>query len=342
MSALPWIDWDDAERVGLELVTAGPKVRRAEREQIVTELRGAAGRAAELITTASGLPEVGTSRELVVDRATILRANVATARQLMSELGAAPAGPLSRAAGHVRGGTVGGVLAMVASRILGQYDPFGPDPALYLVAPTIMGVERQLKANPSDFRMWVVLHEQTHRVQFANAPWLRSHLVGQISGLLDASDEPAWRDLGARLEQLRRDKADGRPTSLRVMNAVSSPGTIAAMDRISATMSLLEGHADVMMDRAGRKVINSLPSIRAKFDARRARGGIFSLVNKLLGMDAKLAQYADGAKFCRHVVRAGGVSLLNRAFVGPEQLPTMAEILAPAQWCERVGRDGQA
>lgn len=337
MTTLPWIDWEHAERVGLEFVPAGPSVSRGEREQIVAQLRQLAGRAREIVVESTGLPEAGQARELVIDRRTIVRANVATASHLMDELGAGPQGPLSVAAGQLRGASVGAVLALVGSRILGQYDPFGVQPTLYLVAPTIMAVERHLKVNPTDFRMWVALHEQTHRVQFANAPWLREHLLARMRAVIDAADESIWHDLGQRLDQIRHDRAEGRPVSLRLINAISSPSTVAALDEISAVMSLLEGHADVMMDRAGTRVIPTVGAIRARFDARRARGGVFSLVNRLLGMDAKLAQYADGARFCRHVVGAGGVELLNRAFSGPEALPTLTEMLHPEQWCERVG-----
>lgn len=342
MSALPWIDWDEAERVATGLVASGPKVNRSERDQIVRQLRGQAIRASGLITQASGLPFVGQAGEWVVDRRTLVRANISTAQHIFNQLGAVPEGPLSAAAGYLRGAAIGGALATIGARILGQYDAFGPSPALYLVAPTIMAVERKLKVNPTDFRMWVVLHEQTHRVQFANAPWLRDHLIEQMHVIVSAVDEPFWADLGRRLEQLRRDKADDRPASLRLVNALSSPETVAAMDEVTAVMSLLEGHADVMMDRAGKGEIRSVASIRARFDARRARGGIFALVNRLLGMDAKLAQYADGAKFCRHAIKVGGTPLLNLAFESPQQLPSLTELLNPDQWCERMTGHGAA
>lgn len=343
MTVVPWIDWTAAEQVGLEFVPVGPSVSRRDREQIVSQLRQQARRARGIITEASGLPEVGEARELVVDRRNLVRANVATAREVMAELGSAPNGPLSAAAGQLRGASIGTVLALIGSRILGQYDPFGSQPTLYLVAPTILAVERHLRVDPTDFRMWVTLHEQTHRVQFANAPWLRGHLLAQMAAMLDDTDadwhDESWRhQLGRHLEQLRRDKAQGRPVSLRVVNAVSSPATVAALDKVSAVMSLLEGHADVMMDRAGRAVIPSVAVIRSRFDARRSRGGVHALLDKLLGMDAKLAQYADGAKFCRHVVREGGVELLNRAFSGPEALPSLTELLHPEQWCERMAQ----
>lgn len=345
MTSLPWIDWDTAKRVGLELVPAGPRATRTERVQLVAELRADARRAVEVITANSGLTATGNAQERVVSRASIITANVATARLLVTGLTQKPQGALGRAAGQTRGASVGAALALLGSRILGQFDPFSPEPTLYLVAPTIMAVERHLKVNPADFRMWVALHEQTHRIQFANAPWLREHLRSQARNIINAADEPFWHDFGRRLEQIRHDRDDRRPASLRMMNAISTPTAVTAMDEISSVMSLLEGHADVMMDRAGHQVIGSVASIRAKFDARRARGGLTGMVNKLMGMDAKLAQYADGARFCRTVIETGGIELLNLAFTGPQALPSLDELLHPQQWCTRMSlgfADGSA
>ena len=65
------------------------------------------------------------------------------------------------------GAQTGAVLAFVSSGILGQYDPFGVDGGrLLLVHPNVIAVERQLRVKPADFRLWVCLHEVTHRVQF--------------------------------------------------------------------------------------------------------------------------------------------------------------------------------
>lgn len=344
MSALPYIDWDAAERVGVELVPAGPRVRRGEADQIVRELRAAARRATPIITEAAELPEAGPCRELVVDRAGVVRSNLATAQAMMSRFGIAErSNPLIAAAGTARGATIGSLLAILGTRILGQFDPFASEPTLILSAPTIMGVERQLQVVPADFRMWVALHEQTHRVQFANAPWLRELLLNELGTVVTAEDgDSFFEELAGRVAQLRADRAADRPVSLSLVQAMSSPESAAALQRVTAVMSLLEGHADLMMDRAGRQVIPSVRVIRAKFNQRRARGGLFGLVNKLLGMDAKLRQYSDGAEFCRQVVRRANLTMLNRAFAAPELLPSLNELLHPEKWLERVEKDGPA
>src|SRR5690625_7934813 len=69
----------------------------------------------------------------------------------------------------VTGLEAGAVLAFLSTKVLGQFDPFwtGDDVGrLLLVAPNIVQVERELKLDQRDFRLWVCLHEETHRVQF--------------------------------------------------------------------------------------------------------------------------------------------------------------------------------
>lgn len=346
MSGLPWIDWVLAERVGTAWVPPGPVAHRDERAQLVRELRAAAARAPAIVGAVAQLPDTGCCRELVVDRARLVRANLQSARSMLTAAGSLPEQPPgggpALAAGRGRGVALGAVLAFLGSRILGQFDPFAATPTLLLSAPSIMAVERQLGVVPSDFRMWVVLHEQTHRVQFAAAPWLRELLGDQVRALVTAADGGWWRDLADQAAGLLRARRADRPLSLSLVQAVSAPEQAAALDRITAVMSLLEGHADVMMDRAGVGVIPSLWTIRSRFNARRARGGAASLLGRLLGMDAKLQQYADGARFCRTVLRRGGLPVLNRVFSGPEAIPSLTELLDPDRWLRRIDADGQA
>jgi putative hydrolase len=79
--------------------------------------------------------------------------------------------------GKVAGAQTGAVLSFVSSGILGQYDPLGGDDGiLLLVYPNVVSVERQLRLKPADFRLWVCLHEVTHRVQFTANPWLVQYM----------------------------------------------------------------------------------------------------------------------------------------------------------------------
>lgn len=236
---------------------------------------------------------------------------------------------------------LGGALALVGSRVLGQFDPFaGEAGVLYLVAPSVWEVEHALDVPPRDFRLWVALHERTHHVQFAAAPWLAAHLRSRIDGLLNPL-------LGAESGDGFLDILRALPHALRegesLLDAVVGPEQAAAVEEIGALMSLLEGHADVLMDTVGRKVIPRVGRIRRAFDARRRSAtGIRAIVSTLLGIDEKIAQYARGAAFVRSVVRDRGHDGLAAVWEAPEFLPNAAEIAEPARWLARVPRPGGA
>lgn len=309
---------------------------RAEIDQIVGELREAAALGLSAAARASELPPPGDAVNLVVDRPGVVRANVAAARQVLVETDRAVHG-VQVGSAKLRGASIGAVMAILGGRILGQFDAFAATPRLLLVAPTIMAVERQLKVAPRDFRIWVALHEQTHRLQFAAAPWLRRLLTGQMNIIMAAEGESEglWRALP---DAVRRcgNRRPGQALSLSLASAFTSKEAAGALDRVTAVMSLLEGHADVMMDRAAPGVIASLAVIRRRFDDRRRGTPVTRLAQALIGMDAKMAQYADGARFCRQVIRRCGVPTLNLAFSEPEAMPTLNELHDPSAWMTRV------
>ncbi|MGC3954586.1 MAG: zinc-dependent metalloprotease [Propionicimonas sp.] len=326
MQQLPYIDWDQAARLGAKVAHPGPELTPGHIAQVVEALRTAAAKAPAHVAEVSGMSTPAEAETLVVDRAGWLAAMAASARSITASLGApsSPAGNLEQLRGRALGAQVGAVFAALAGRILGQFDPFGQPNRLLLVAPNVVSVERQLGVNPTDFRLWVCLHEQTHQFQFGQAPWLREHLLGLMTELLDDT------------EPLRSWRAGDRPHS--VMDAVIAPAQRESFEQVTAIMSLVEGHADVMMDRVGTKVLPTLPVIRRAFEGHRDRGGWSAIVGRLLGTDLKRAQYRDGARFCEAVLSRADLDLLNLAFSQPAMLPTLAEIHDPAQWLHRVSR----
>ena len=56
-------------------------------------------------------------------------------------------------------------------------------------------------------------------------------------------------------------------------------------------------------------------------------------------MEMKMRQYEMGEKFITGVEKEGGWSALDKAWLGPEWLPTLPEIEQPTQWLQRVGLD---
>ncbi|WP_138902327.1 zinc-dependent metalloprotease [Streptomyces albidochromogenes] len=363
------VDWNLAVATATRLVRPGPDVSRDEARAVVAELRRHAKASEEHVRGFTRMIPEGHEPQdtpvLVVDRAGWIRANVAGFREVLRPLldkmqerrGSAPGGAvLGAVGGKVTGVEVGMLLSFLASRVLGQYETFAPPsrelPAgtgggrLLLVAPNIVHVERELEVDPHDFRLWVCLHEETHRTQFTAVPWLRDHMEGEIQSFLGETEVDPMTVL-ERLREAAQSLAGGRPEGeagedggRSLVEIVQTPAQREILGRLTAVMSLLEGHADFVMDGVGPEVVPSVAEIREKFQQRRARGaGRLDLaLRKLLGLDAKLRQYRDGERFVRAVVDEVGMDGFNRVWTSPNTLPTKAEIAKPADWVARVHR----
>jgi coenzyme F420 biosynthesis associated uncharacterized protein len=334
------VDWDLAVTIGTRVAGEGPQVTRETADQVVAELRDDANRSTGLVREFTGMvAEERTAPVLAVDRPGWIRANadgfatvLAPLVDKLSEKKGAPTG-LSLAVGsRVTGAEVGLLLGFLASKVLGQFDPFfAPAGRLLLVAPNIVHVERELGCDPTDFRLWVCLHEETHRVQFTAVPWMRDHLFSEINAIAETMEPGKLLDdaLGRVSEVIRGDGS--------LLDVIGSPEQKEILDRVTGVMSLLEGHADVVMDGVGPSVIPSVTEIRRKFDRRRKGVGMLDrLLRRLLGLDAKMAQYRDGARFVRGVVDKVGMHEFNAVWASPANLPTKAEIADPSAWVGRV------
>ena len=335
------VDWEVAVATGTRLAGEGPPVTAAEADACVAELRAGAERSTGLVRDFTGLSAAEhTAPVLVVDRAAWVRANAESFATLLDPVAAKlterrgpPTGMALAIGSRVTGAEVGLVLGFLAGKVLGQFDPFfDPDGRLLLVAPNIVHVERELGADPTDFRLWVCLHEETHRVQFTAVPWMRDHLAAEIGRLTDTIEPSKMaEDVIGRIAEAVRGGGGS------IAEAMSTPEQREILDRVTGVMSLLEGHADVVMDGVGPSVIPSVTSIRASFNRRRkGAGSIDRLLRRLLGMEAKMAQYRDGAVFVRSVVDKVGMAEFNAIWATPDHLPSKAEIHDPDAWMARV------
>lgn len=337
------VDWDFAVRIASKLAGQGPVVSAAEASEAVAELRAGAERSSGLVREFTGLVAADhTAPVLVVDRAGWVQANADAFRHLTSPLveqiqdsaKKAPSGAALAIGSRITGAEVGGLLGFLAGKVLGQFDPFhAPDGRLLLVAPNIVHVERELGADPSDFRLWVCLHEETHRVQFTAVPWMRDHLFSEVQALSSTVSPSGLEDLFSRVtEALKGGIGKGGLVEL-----LSTPEQKAILDRVTGMMSLLEGHADVVMDGVGPSVIPSVDKIRTSFTERRKGVGTLDrMLRRLLGLDAKMAQYRDGAHFVRTVVDKVGMAEFNVVWERAEHLPSKAELADPEAWVTRV------
>ncbi|MGW0802179.1 zinc-dependent metalloprotease [Nonomuraea sp. NPDC002799] len=347
------IDWDLAVTTGTRLVRPGPQVSREEARQAVTELRTLSREAEGHVREFTKIhTEAAPQPASIVDRPGWIKANVEGFRVVLEPLtqriGSGPNQPpaiVTAVGSRITGVEVGAVLAFLSSRVLGQYELFlPPDPTgqeaagrLTLVAPNIVHAEREMGVDPHDFRLWVCLHEETHRVQFTGVPWLREYVRSQMTEFLLASD----LDLPTLLERLRT-AADTVAEVVRggegsLIDAIQSPQQKEILDRLTAVMTLVEGHGDYVMDAVGPSVVPSVADIRAKFAHRREGGSrLDRTVRRLLGIEVKMKQYAEGSAFVRTVVERVGMDGFNKIWTSPESLPTISEIADPDAWISRV------
>jgi coenzyme F420 biosynthesis associated uncharacterized protein len=210
---------------------------------------------------------------------------------------------------------------------------------LLLVAPNIVEVERKLNVPPQEFRLWVCLHEVTHRIQFTAVPWLRAHFLTEVAAFVDAGGtgdqltERARQMLSAIVEAVRD------PNSrVSVLDLVQTPAQRTVLDRITALMTLLEGHAEFVMDGVGPEVVPSVHEIRAKFNRRRESGNpVEKVIRRVLGIDAKLRQYAEGRQFVHEAVSRVGMAGFNKVWESPLTLPLLSELTDADAWVARVG-----
>ena len=335
------VDWQFAATVGAKLVRPGPAATDYTHRQVIDQL-AEASRTAELpVREVTGLIEGGEIPEArVVDRVEWIRA----ATQSMRVMTGGTESPRGFITGRITGAQTGAVLAFISSGILGQYDPFGPNGGeLLLVYPNVIAVERQLRVLPADFRLWVCLHEVTHRVQFRAHPWLAEHMSQSLAVLTEDGGEDV-SEVVARLAEMVRNKRDGvapEPNSagvLGLLRAVQSEPQRRALDQLLVLGTLLEGHADHVMDAVGPAVVPTVSTIRRRFDERRKRKQppLQRVVRALLGFDAKLSQYTRGKAFVDHVVGRVGMARFNAVWASAETLPLPTEIDVPQRWIDRV------
>ena len=348
------VDWEFAATVGAKLVRPAPPVTEYTRRQAMDQLAASARTAEQPVRDVTGLNEGAAITEArIIDRSEWVRAATESMRVMTG--GKPGGGSGGRITGRITGTQTGAVLAFVSSGILGQYDPFarragaerpGDDAGgeLLLVYPNVIAVERQLRVSPADFRLWVCLHEVTHRVQFRANPWLTEHMSQALAVITDDSGQDLAAVIG-RLADFVRTKRSGsqapEPNSdgmVGFLRAIQSEPQRKALDQLLVLGTLLEGHADHVMDAVGPKVVPSVATIRRRFDERRQRKQppLHRILRTLLGFDAKLSQYTRGKAFVDHVVGAVGMDRFNVVWTNAETLPLPTEVDEPQRWIDRV------
>jgi len=287
-----------------------------------------------------------------VSRVEWAEVNVAMLDELLAPVGkrledrlesaGALSGPLRLAAKATLAAEVGLVVGFLAGRVLGQYElsllGHERSPRLLFVSSNIAAAAREMGVDGERFLAWIALHEVTHAFQFAGVPWLRAHLGSLIGEYLDTVEVRIRRGAAGGLPSL--------PDPARLVDAFREGGLArlvqtreqrAIMDRVQATMSVVEGYSEYVMDALGADVIPGYAGLReAMEERRRSRSAPERVLFRLLGLDMKMRQYEVGRRFCQAVAERGGIEGLNRVWTGPDALPNLAELEAPAVWLARV------
>jgi len=336
-------DWETALQVGKKVSGPGVPVPAVDRARMREDFAELVPHAESLITSFSGLSVEGfRSRAWVMSRGEWIRANLNGLQRLIEPLAARVMADKTSRASYKRkamGAQAGALLGYVGRRVLGQYDVFVPpddEGLLYFVGPNVAEVERTFGLPARDFRLWIAIHEVTHRVQFGAAPWLRDHLAGMIDAYLGSVSLDS-KDL---MDQLKRAADEAKAgVDLRGMGAVFlilTPAQRELVMTLQGIMSLLEGHASFVMNEVGREHVADVDRMRRTLAKRRKASSVERTFQKAIGFEQKIKQYDAGERFVREAVQLAGQDGFNLVWSRPDHLPTLAEISDPTAWVARV------
>ena len=292
----------------------------------------------------------------VVGRAEWVRVGLGTLREVSRAFesrvanGMRAPGPIGGAARSIAGAAAGAEAGLAvgygARKVLGQYDvaltSSDREPRLLFVGPNLATTHQQVGETPELFLRWIAIHETTHAVQFTSVPWLREHLASLLEELVEGAagkiDRASLQGFAKRIFRTDPRRAIRSLLQGDLARLLGGPEQARVLDRLQAAMSVIEGHAEHVMDAAAGTADPGYARLRTRVEERRARrGGLGEVISRLLGMELKLRQYRLGKAFCDAVADQGGVEALNRVWSKPEALPTNEELERPERWLERVG-----
>jgi coenzyme F420 biosynthesis associated uncharacterized protein len=346
------VDWDLARRVAVRVSGREDGAVPYPAASLDRDFAEYTPMAERLVAEETGLHSLaGPARSLVIDRAAWIDANLRAFQRLLRPLTtkldeAAGTGRMRGLTRRVAAVELGGVLGWMSRRVLGQYDLLltedddtrDEQDQVYFVGPNIARVEQRFGFPHREFRLWIAVHELTHRAQFTGVPWLRPYFLEQVESMLDQIDvnpEQLLTSIRRVRDERRAGDVESADGGLAVL--LATPEQRVVIDRLSGLMSLLEGHGDVVMNRASEGHVPHAARFHRVMHERRTQAkGFNKLVQRLLGMEAKLAQYEQGERFIAAVEAARGPRALDPVWRSAENLPTLGEIKDPQRWLTRV------
>lgn len=343
------VDWAVAQRVAAKLAGSDPFAKSYHFRSVISDFERFTPQAESLVTAETGLVPDGAARSQVVDRAGWVSANIRSFKRLLrpmtERMSSQMTGPLAPVARRAAGVQMGTMLGLLSQRVLGQYDLLVAEDedrqhqdVVSYVGPNILGLEKRYAFPPEEFRLWIALHEVTHRAQFTGVEWMRPHFLGLMNRTLGAAEPDPKRFVVALQRTVAAVRAGRNPLMDGGLIALlADDDQREALDSMGGLMSLLEGHGDVTMDRAGKQLIPSAPRFSAVLSQRRNTSGrMAALLRQASGLEAKMRQYEEGEQFIHAVEQERDSEFLKHAWRDAQRLPTLEEIRDPHRWVTRI------
>ncbi len=340
------LPWPFAGRVAGLIAGEHDLARSYHFQHLASTMPSVVAEASAMVTAATGLELPGDPSVAVVTRREWVERNLGGFTKMVgsgiesSSIGDSDR-PGAAVARRLVAGEIGALLGFLSKRVLGQYELVLPSEddadSIAFVGGNILSMERSNQFSPTDFRMWIALHESAHRAQFKGIPWMRDYFQELIGEMVESSTVTRGR-LKRMANRVRIAHRDDEPIidERGLMGFVATPAQSETLDKIQALMSLLEGHGHFVMDRIGERVLTSQARMSSILKRRRNDPKVEALY-RLTGIQMKMKQYEEGEEFVAGVEKVASFTALNAAWRSPEHLPTLAEIRDPESWLERVG-----
>jgi coenzyme F420 biosynthesis associated uncharacterized protein len=338
------VDWDLARKVAARVAGREPLERSYLAGGLREDFHEATTRADSLVSEHTGLVSLsGPATGEVIDRAGWIDANVAGFQRVLApvseRLADAASGLVRRGGRVVVGAELGVLLGFLSRRVLGQYDlflPESPGGTVYYVGPNVLSLEARFRFRPGPFRLWIALHEVTHRAQFTGVPWMKAYFLSLIDETLSGLEPDPRRLFEALLRAVETLRKGGDPLAEGgVVGLFATDEQRATLTKVQSLMCLLEGHGNFVMDRIGATHVPDQARMSATLRARRQAGGAQRLFYRISGMEMKVQQYELGERFVTAVEQEAGPRALDAVWQSPDNLPTMDEIRNPETWLRR-------
>ena len=342
------VDWGLAEKVANQIANRAPFNDASYLKGLNESFSGFTSSAEKLVETSTGLKSFsGEAKAKVVDRSGWIRANFSSLKRLLKPvLAENHEKNRSSISSRIAALEIGAVLGWMSTRVLGQYDllvldneDLNDQDLVYYVGPNICAIERRYAFDPDGFRLWLAIHELTHRAQFTGVPWMREHYLSLVKNLLQEVQLDTNESTKKNNSQMKLSKntESSRLSEFKISNFFTSIDQKDSINDIAALMTLLEGHGDVIMSRAGKgHVRNQERFEKVVTQRRKSATGVTRIFQKLIGIEAKLAQYEEGEEFICTIEESEGIDFLNIVWEHPDNLPKLEEIKNPNLWISRI------